>query len=220
MSSSVTVEATLKINEIFYSLQGETSTAGYPTAFIRLTGCPLRCSYCDSAYAFHKGSKITVAEILNTVSSYNPSYITVTGGEPLAQKSVHILLKNLCDLYENVSIETSGALAIDSIDSRVNIILDIKTPASGEMHKNLLSNLSRLKASDEIKFVICNKQDFVWAQQFIEENLTTIEANILFSPSHQELTLLELAEWILSANLKVRLQTQLHKHIWGDVPGK
>jgi len=224
MSASVTVnnntELNLKINEIFYSLQGETSSTGYPTVFIRLTGCPLRCTYCDTSYAFSKGEMLSVIEILRKVGKYRPSYITVTGGEPLAQKNCLKLLNMLCDKYQDVSLETSGAMSIEKVDARVRKIIDIKTPGSGEANRNLISNLKLVKKTDEIKFVICNHADFIWASNFVEEHKLINTCDVIFSPSHNELQIKELAEWVLQANMKIRVQTQLHKIIWGDEPGK
>ncbi|MBT4884754.1 MAG: 7-carboxy-7-deazaguanine synthase QueE [Legionellales bacterium] len=224
MSASViaknNTEINLKINEIFYSLQGETSSTGYPTVFIRLTGCPLRCTYCDTSYAFSKGEMLSVPEILNKVKKHNTSHITVTGGEPLAQKNCLKLLTLLCDQYQDVSLETSGAMPIGKVDPRVRKIIDIKTPDSGEMHRNLISNLALIKTTDEIKFVICSHTDFIWATNFVVKHDLINITDVIFSPSHNAIEIKDLAEWVLQSNMKIRVQMQLHKIIWGDEPGK
>ena len=210
----------LIINEIFYSIQGETSRSGLPTYFIRLTGCPLRCTYCDTGYAFNAGSKMSFEEILSKLNRNTTKYITITGGEPLSQKNVHSLMRELCDLNYSVSLETSNAITIEDVDSRVSIILDIKTPGSQESDKNLISNYSKLKKSDELKFVICNQKDFEWAVDYIKKNNLSSICPIVFSPSYNQMPLSELADLILKNSLNVRLQTQLHKTIWGEVNGK
>ena len=210
----------LIINEIFYSIQGETSRSGLPTYFIRLTGCPLRCTYCDTGYAFNAGSKMSFEEILSKLNRDTTKYITITGGEPLSQKNVQSLMKELCDLNYSVSLETSNAITIEDVDSRVSIILDIKTPGSLESDKNLISNYSILKKSDELKFVICNQKDFEWAVDYIKKNNLSSICPIVFSPSYNQMPLSELADLILKNSLNVRLQTQLHKTIWGEVNGK
>lgn len=210
----------LIINEIFYSIQGETSRSGLPTYFIRLTGCPLRCTYCDTGYAFNAGSKMSFEEILSKLNRNTTKYITITGGEPLSQKNVQSLMKELCDLNYSVSLETSNAITIEDVDSRVSIILDIKTPGSLESDKNLISNYSKLKKSDELKFVICNQKDFEWAVDYIKKNNLSSICPIIFSPSYNQMPLSELADLILKNSLNVRLQTQLHKTIWGEVNGK
>ncbi|MDG2175481.1 MAG: 7-carboxy-7-deazaguanine synthase QueE [Gammaproteobacteria bacterium] len=212
--------AKLRITEIFYSLQGETSTVGVPTVFIRLTGCPLRCQYCDTAYAFSGGVIYELENILQEIKSYNTKYITVTGGEPLAQEDCHVLLTSLCDLGYKVSLETSGAMDISRVDSRVVKILDIKTPGSAEMHRNLESNIEFLQAQDQVKFVICTKEDYLWAQEKLTHYALLEKVDeVLFSPSKQELEPKQLAEWILKDQLQVRMQVQLHKYLWGDQPG-
>lgn len=214
---------TLRITEIFSSLQGEANTFGLPTTFIRLTGCPLRCTYCDSAYAFKGGKLIPIADIMQKVSDFGVKFITVTGGEPLAQPHCHTLLTQLCDKGFKVSLETSGALDISEVDKRVSIVLDLKTPDSNECHRNLYENIEYIKPTDQIKFVICSRQDFDWALQIITKyNLTAKlpQENLFFSPSHQQLDLKVLADWIVDERAPVRLQVQLHKFIWGDVPGK
>ena len=211
---------TLIINEIFHSIQGETSRTGLPTTFIRLTGCPLRCSYCDTEYAFTDGSKMSFDEIIKILKKYNSKYLTVTGGEPLAQKNVLSFLEKVCNLNYLVSIETSNCLDISTIDSRVSIILDIKTPASNESDKNKIENYRYLKPKDEIKFVICNKDDFIWAKEYISEHNLDNYCPVLFSPSYDEMSIAELAELIIEHSLNVRLQTQLHKVIWGNINGR
>ncbi|MEZ5491766.1 MAG: 7-carboxy-7-deazaguanine synthase QueE [Gammaproteobacteria bacterium] len=212
--------SSLRITEIFHSLQGETSTAGIPTVFVRLTGCPLRCQYCDTAYAFSGGQIRPVAEILDRVADYRCSHVTVTGGEPLAQPECLELLEALCEQGYRVSVETGGAMPIKAIDSRVVVILDLKTPASGESHRNLEENIGFLKPIDEVKFVICDQQDYRWARAKIQQyDLQDRVAEVLLSPVHGQLPARDLAEWILQDGLAVRLQLQLHKLIWGDLPG-
>lgn len=210
----------LRLTEIFYSLQGETSTVGIPTVFVRLTGCPLRCQYCDTAYAFSGGNTVTIPEILEKVSSFRASYVTVTGGEPLAQKACIDLLKALCDQSYRVSLETSGALSVAEVDARVVKILDLKTPGSQEMQRNLYENIDYLRPQDEVKFVICDEQDYTWSKGIVSQYRLTEKCQVLFSPSYQQLPAQRLADWILADHLPVRLQVQLHKVIWGDVPGK
>lgn len=213
--------AALRINEIFHSLQGETSTAGLPTAFVRLTGCPLRCHYCDTAYAFHAGRMMTLESILRQVASQPVRHVTVTGGEPLAQPDCLPLLRQLCDAGYRVSLETSGAMDTSDVDPRVVVILDLKTPASGESDRNLLANIDRLKAQDEVKFVICDRADYEWARKQVEQYaLPDRVAEVLFSPSHEALPARDLADWIVADGLPVRMQLQLHKFIWGNVPGR
>jgi len=211
---------TLKINEIFYSLQGETRFVGLPTIFIRLTGCPLRCHYCDTAYAFHAGQRMTLENILQAINQYRTRYVTVTGGEPLAQKYCHDLLALLCDEGYVVSLETSGAMAIDKLDERVCRIVDIKTPGSGEMEKNLMSNLAHLNNNDQIKFVLVDKADYEWSKNLIREHQLNERCEVLLSPAHGSIKPVEVADWILDDQLPVRLQIQLHKFLWGDIPGK
>ncbi len=210
----------LRITEIFYSLQGETRTLGLPTVFIRLTGCPLRCHYCDTEYAFTGGEYQSMDEVLQQVAQYNPRYVTVTGGEPLAQKApCQELMTRLCDAGYSVSIETSGAMDISEVDPRVNIVLDLKTPDSGEMSKNLWSNLEHIKPSDEIKFVVCSRKDYDWVRMTIEEKGLSQKAELLLSPSFGEQDPTQLADWIIKDNLPVRFQLQLHKILWNDEPG-
>ena len=209
----------LKVNEIFYSLQGESSYIGLPTIFIRLTGCPMRCSYCDTAYAFNTGKNFTIDQIIKTISEYKTKNVTVTGGEPLAQKECWNLLKILCDLGYTVSLETGGAISISEIDQRVKIILDIKTPGSGEEKNNFWDNLELIKPKDEIKFVITDIKDYIWAKEVLIREKLNEKALILFSPVYGDIDPTDLAEWILKDQLPVRFQIQLHKIIWGEVPG-
>lgn len=218
--SSVDTGATLRINEIFYSLQGETSRAGLPTVFIRLTGCPLRCQYCDTAYAFSEGKNMSLQEIMNQVAGYKTRYVTVTGGEPLAQRQCLNLLRLLCDAGYLVSLETSGALDVSDVDARVMKIVDIKTPASGEESKNLWSNLSHLNAQDEIKFVICSEDDYQWTRQVLNERGLVGKCDILLSPAQGQMSPTVLADNILKDQLPVRMQVQLHKILWGNVAGR
>jgi 7-carboxy-7-deazaguanine synthase len=210
----------LRVTEIFYSLQGETRTVGIPTVFVRLTGCPLRCGYCDTAYAFHGGQWQTFDEILKTVANYQPRYVCVTGGEPLAQPACLSLLSALCDQGYTVSLETSGALNIADVDPRVIKILDLKTPGSGESERNLYENILCLSSQDHIKFVLCDRADYEWAKNILFERKLYETCEILFSPSYQQLSATHLAEWILEDRLPARMQIQLHKFLWGDVPGK
>ncbi len=209
----------LKIYEIFHSLQGETSRIGLPTAFIRLTGCPMRCTYCDTEYAFSGGSNMELAGILAKVASYHVRYVTVTGGEPLAQKECRDLLKMLCDAGYSVSLETGGAMDISVVDTRVSVILDIKTPASNEENNNLWTNLAHIKPADEIKFVLCGREDYDWAKKKLLELQLTEQCPVLFSPSYHQLNATELASWVLQDQLNVRVQVQLHKILWGEKPG-
>ena len=209
----------LKVTEIFYSLQGEARNVGLPTVFVRLTGCPLRCSYCDTAYAFTGGEWMDIASILSEVQKYNTSHVTVTGGEPLAQKNCADLLKQLCDSGYDVSLETSGAILLDSVDERVIKILDVKTPASNEDSKNKFENFALLNSDDQIKFVICDENDYLWSKQIIEQHHLDDKCEILFSPCHDQLDATTLANWVLRDQLKVRFQFQLHKYLWGDKAG-
>jgi 7-carboxy-7-deazaguanine synthase len=209
----------LRITEIFHSIQGEASRVGLPTVFVRLTGCPLRCGYCDTAYAFHGGESYTVGDVLERVRAHGTLHVTVTGGEPLAQRGCHDLLAALCDAGYDVSLETSGALDVSRVDARVSRIVDLKTPGSGEADRNLWSNLAHLGPRDEIKFVLCDRADYEWARAAIVERALDAICPVLMSPSFGQLDLRELARWILEDRLAVRLQVQLHKIIWGDVPG-
>jgi 7-carboxy-7-deazaguanine synthase len=209
----------LKINEIFYSLQGESSRIGLPTTFIRLTGCPMRCNYCDTAYAFHEGKNLSFDEIIDEIKHFDTNFITVTGGEPLAQRSCYAFLDQLCDIGYDVSLETGGALSIKDVHEKVKIILDIKTPGSGESENNHWDNLLLIKPTDEIKIVITDQNDYKWAKKVIQEKGLYLNSDILFSPSFGDLEPSELAGWILKDNLKVRMQLQLHKIIWGEKKG-
>jgi len=211
---------TLRISEIFYSLQGETRTSGLPTVFVRLTGCPLRCQYCDTAYAFSGGEIMSLDSILERVASFRPRYICVTGGEPLAQPGCIKLLQRLCDAGYEVSLETSGALDISPADQRVSRVVDLKTPGSGEVRRNLYENMAQLTKNDQVKFVICSRDDYDWAvSKLIEYRLDERAGEVLFSPSHGQVDARALADWIVSDNLPVRLQLQLHKILWNDEPG-
>lgn len=214
------VKSSLRITEIFFSLQGETDRVGLPTIFIRLTGCPLRCQYCDTAYAFQGGTMYEVAALLSEIKRYQTPYVTITGGEPLAQKACLTLLKKLCDAGYNVSLETSGALSISDVDSRVVKIVDIKTPGSGEVEKNHWDNISYLHPNDQLKFVICNKADYEWSKKIIHQYNLFDKCQVLFSPSYGQVVEKELAQWILHDQLAVRFQIQLHKLLWGDARGK
>lgn len=209
----------LRITEIFYSLQGEARSVGLPTVFIRLTGCPLRCGYCDTSYAFTGGQWLTLQEIIDEVSRYQTRHITVTGGEPLAQKNCPLLLKQLCDLGYSVSLETSGALDVCPIDPRVIKVMDLKTPSSGEQEKNLYSNLDCLNTQDQVKFVIGDRADYDWAVEQLRQFGLAERCEILFSPVYETLPPEQLANWILQDQLPVRFQLQLHKLLWGDKPG-
>lgn len=210
----------LKITEIFHSLQGEARDAGRPTVFIRLTGCPLRCTYCDSEYAFFGGDWMHFDEILETVARHGARHVCVTGGEPLAQKRCLELLTRLCDAGFDVSLETSGAIDVGAVDSRVSRVVDLKTPASGEMDRNRWSNLDVLTPHDQLKFVICDRDDYDWAREQVRERALDRLCDVLFSPAWGQLDPGALAGWILEDQLPVRLQLQLHKLLWGDVPGK
>lgn len=210
---------TLRITEIFYSLQGETSRSGLPTVFVRLTGCPLRCGYCDSKYAYTGGQSMTLAAILAEVARYQAHYVCVTGGEPLAQAGVYPLMTALADAGYSVSIETSGAMPVHQIDPRVSRIVDIKTPASGEVAKNHWANLDILNAQDEIKLVLCNRADYEWARDLLRERGLNRIAPTIFSPVWETLPPAELAKWVLEDRLPVRMQVQLHKVLWGERSG-
>ena len=210
----------LKITEIFYSLQGEADTAGIPTTFVRLTGCPLRCQYCDTAYAFTGGEWWELDAVLARVRELGAKYVCMTGGEPLAQKSCLPLLTALCDAGHRVSIETSGAMALGDIDPRVVRVVDVKTPGSAEEHRNRYDELAQLSGSDLVKFVICSRADYEWSRAKLRELQLDSRCTVLFSPSHEQLAARDLADWILKDRLPVRLQIQLHKYLWGNVPGK
>jgi len=209
----------IRITEIFYSLQGESTFVGLPTVFVRLTGCPLRCQYCDTEYAFQGGEWQAIDAILDTVAKYKTKYVTVTGGEPLAQKACGELLTQLCDRGYVVSLETSGALPVKNVDNRVIKVMDLKTPGSTELNKNEWDNLSYLTEKDQLKFVICDHADYLWAKQQIEQRGLLNKCEILFSPSASQLNPTELANWILQDQLAVRYQLQIHKILWSDEPG-
>jgi 7-carboxy-7-deazaguanine synthase len=210
----------LRITEIFYSLQGEARSVGCPTVFIRLTGCPLRCGYCDTSYAFQGGEWYTPEDILAEARRYNTRHVTVTGGEPLAQKSCLNLLSRLCDAGYQVSLETSGALDVSTVDSRVIKVMDIKTPASGESDKNLDSNLQYLNSRDQVKFVLSDRQDYDWAVALLRQHALADKCEVLFSPVYGQLEARQLADWVLADQLPVRFQIQLHKLLWGDEAGR
>lgn len=210
----------LRITEIFFSLQGESATVGWPTVFVRLTGCPLRCGYCDTAYAFQGGEWISLADIISQVASYGVRHVTVTGGEPLAQKSCINLLSRLCDAGYRVSLETSGALDISLVDSRVMRVMDIKTPGSGEVEKNRWENLQFINPQDNIKFVLTGREDYEWAKDILIQHQLDDRCDVLFSPVFGKLEPRILADWILQDRLAVRFQLQLHKVLWGDEPGR
>ncbi|MGB5396609.1 MAG: 7-carboxy-7-deazaguanine synthase QueE [Gammaproteobacteria bacterium] len=219
MNSNTAQTTRLRITEIFYSLQGESRTVGVPTVFVRLTGCPLRCGYCDTAYAFSGGEWMSLDAIREQVASFGAQYVTVTGGEPLAQKACGELLSKLCDDGYQVSLETSGAIDIARVDTRVVRVVDIKTPGSGEDKKNLLSNIEYLTANDQVKFVICDENDYNWCVDILRQYQLADKCEVLFSPSHGQLDATALAEWILRDRLPVRMQIQLHKLLWGNRAG-
>jgi 7-carboxy-7-deazaguanine synthase len=215
-----TTETRLRITEIFYSLQGESRTVGIPTVFIRLTGCPLRFGYCDTEYAFHGGRWMTVAAVLEQVAKHQTRYVTVTGGEPLAQKTCIALLTSLCEAGYEVSLETSGALTIADVDRRVVKVMDLKTPGSGEVARNCYDNIQFLHSQDQVKFVICDRQDYDWAKQQLVLHQLAGKCEILFSPSYGQMQPVDLAQWILDDHLPVRFQLQLHKLLWGEESGR
>ena len=217
---AVRPESSLRITEIFLSVQGEATSVGWPTVFVRLTGCPLRCGYCDTAYAFHGGERLEFPKILARVSEFGVSRVCVTGGEPLAQRGCPELVRQLCDAGHQVSIETSGALDISVLDPRAQRVMDVKTPGSGEAQRNLPANLGHLRPGDCAKFVICSRADYEWARDFAADHGLAERCEVLFSPSWGELAPAALAEWILADRLPVRFQLQLHKVLWGDVPGR
>jgi 7-carboxy-7-deazaguanine synthase len=210
----------LRVNEIFHSLQGEADCVGFPTVFVRLTGCPLRCQYCDTEYAFHAGDWLDLEAILDKVRNIGASHVCVTGGEPLAQPNCLKLLARLCDAGYQVSLETSGALDVAGVDVRVSRVIDVKTPASNEASRNRIENFRHLTPRDQLKFVICSRDDYDWSKAFLQEHHLSERCRILFSPSYNQLPPTMLAEWILADRLPVRFQMQLHKILWGDVPGR
>ena len=213
-------DTSLRITEIFYSLQGEALTVGLPTVFVRLTGCPLRCQYCDTEYAFHGGERLTQAEVLDKVASFSPRHVCVTGGEPLAQPACISLLTALCDAGYEASLETSGAMPVDKVDARVSRVVDLKTPDSAESGRNLWDNIPLLTARDQVKFVICSRRDYEWARlQLDQYQFAGKVAAVLFSPSFGQQNATELADWIIQDSLPVRFQLQLHKLLWNDAPG-
>jgi 7-carboxy-7-deazaguanine synthase len=210
----------LRINEIFHSLQGEADSVGFRTVFVRLTGCPLRCRYCDTEYAFHAGDWHDLDSILESVRQFDATHVCVTGGEPLAQPNCLVLLERLCDAGFKVSLETSGAMSIDRVDPRVVRVLDVKTPGSGEVARNRVENFPLLTPRDQVKFVICSREDYDWSRAYLQEHALSERCQVLFSPSYSEVPAATLADWILADRLPVRFQLQLHKVLWGDVPGK
>ncbi len=210
----------LRLTEIFLSLQGESRSVGWPTVFVRLTGCPLRCQYCDTAYAFHGGEWWEIDAILAEVARHGVRHVCVTGGEPLAQKRCHDLLARLCDAGYEVSLETSGAMDVGAVDPRVSRVVDLKTPGSKEMARNLLANIPLLGARDQVKFVVCDRADYEWAREMLSEHAIGARCEVLFSPSYGQVEARELAEWILADRLPVRFQMQLHKQLWGEEHGR
>jgi 7-carboxy-7-deazaguanine synthase len=212
--------ARVKLTEIFLSIQGESSSVGWPTVFVRLTGCPLRCQYCDTAYAFHGGEWFTIGRVLERVAAHGVRHVCVTGGEPLAQKGCTQLLQALCDAGYQVSLETSGAIDISKVDARVSRVVDVKTPGSGEMHRNRLEDFALLRADEQLKFVICDRADFEWSRDLVLSRALHTVCTVFFSPSFHQVEARDLAQWILDERLPVRLQVQLHKYLWGDTPGR
>ncbi|MBS0214129.1 MAG: 7-carboxy-7-deazaguanine synthase QueE [Proteobacteria bacterium] len=214
------VSERLRITEIFLSLQGEARDAGWPTVFVRLTGCPLRCLYCDTAYAFHGGEWMDIDDIVATVAGHGVRHVCVTGGEPLAQKRCVQLLKKLCDLGLVVSLETSGAIDVGDVDTRVSRVVDIKTPGSGEVERNRMENIALLTPHDQVKFVICSREDFDWSRDVVSKHALNERCDVLFSPSHGQVAPRQLADWIVAEHVPVRFQMQLHKQLWGEEPGR
>jgi 7-carboxy-7-deazaguanine synthase len=210
----------LRITEIFFSLQGESLSVGQPTVFVRLTGCPLRCTYCDTEYAFSGGDGMSLQDVLSQVAGYATRYVCVTGGEPLAQKNCLLLLNELADRGYHVSLETSGAMDVKAVDSRVTKVMDMKTPTSGESGRNLEGNIQYLAGQDQVKFVLCNRDDYDWAKQQIKQWRLTASCEVLFSASYSQLEPSQLADWILEDQLQVRFQLQIHKILWGEQKGR
>jgi 7-carboxy-7-deazaguanine synthase len=215
-----TAPARLKLTEIFLSIQGESNAVGWPTVFVRLTGCPLRCQYCDTAYAFQGGEWFTLETILDRVASHQVRHVCVTGGEPLAQKNCLPLLTSLCDAGYQVSLETSGAMDISKVDARVSRVVDVKTPDSGEVHRNRFEDFALLRSDEQLKFVLCSRGDFEWARDLVLNRGLHEQCTVFFSPSYQQLPGRDLAQWIIDEHLPVRMQVQLHKYLWGDTPGR
>lgn len=218
--STRSADQRLRITEIFFSLQGEARTVGLPTIFVRLTGCPLRCGYCDTSYAFQGGEWYSVDRVMEEIARYAIRRVTVTGGEPLAQRACHALLRQLCDAGYEVSLETSGALDVCDVDARVVKVMDLKTPGSGECEKNRYENLACLEPADQVKYVITDRADYDWAVECCRRYGLFERCEVLFSPSHGQVEARRLADWILADRLPVRLQIQLHKYLWGDQPGR
>ncbi len=220
MSADAVKRERLRINEIFHSLQGEADSVGFRTVFVRLTGCPLRCQYCDTEYAFHAGDWQDLDSILESVREFGTPHVCVTGGEPLAQPNCLVLLERLCDAGFKVSLETSGAMSIAEVDPRVVRVLDVKTPGSGEAARNKIENFPQLTPRDQVKFVICSREDYDWSKSYLSEHALSDRCQVLFSPSYTQVPPATLADWILADRLPVRFQLQLHKVLWGDIPGK
>jgi 7-carboxy-7-deazaguanine synthase len=220
VDAAVPAQERLRLTEIFLSVQGEARDVGWPTVFVRLTGCPLRCQYCDTAYAFHGGQWWDIDDILAEVARHGVRHVCVTGGEPLAQKRCLALLSKLCDAGYSVSLETSGALDVSQVDPRVSRVVDLKTPGSMEQSRNRLENLPLLTPRDQVKFVVCSRADYEWARGMVAEHALAQRCEVLFSPSFDEVRPRELAEWILADRLPVRFQMQLHKQLWGDEKGR
>ena len=220
VSDAVPAAHQLRISEIFHSLQGEAGSVGWPTVFVRLTGCPLRCGYCDTAYAFHGGARRTIEAIIAEVGTHGARHVCVTGGEPLAQRACPELVARLCDAGYRVSVETSGALDISVLDPRAERVMDVKTPGSGEVERNLPENLAHLRDQDSAKFVLCDRADYEWARAFVARHGLAARCEVLFSPCWERLAPAELADWILADRLPVRFQLQLHKVLWGNEPGR
>ncbi len=220
MSGAADAAARLRVTEIFLSLQGESRSVGWPTVFVRLTGCPLRCGYCDTSYAFQGGEWQSLDSVVAQVHEFGVHHVCVTGGEPLAQRPCLELLSRLCDLGHEVSLETSGALDLTGVDTRVVKVMDIKTPGSGEAVRNRLENLARLTARDQVKFVLCNRADYDWATTLLAREHLAARCEVLFSPAMGQVEPRALAEWIIEDRLPVRFQLQLHKILWGNAPGR
>ena len=219
-SQAVSTSRRLKLTEIFHSVQGEADSIGWRTVFIRLTGCPLRCGYCDTEYSFYGGEWHDFDQIIEQIAAYNCPRICVTGGEPLAQKNCKAFIQELVDLDYDVSLETSGAIDISGIDARVSRVMDLKTPDSGEESKNKLSNLPVLTPHDQLKFVICSREDYEWSKAICAEHNLTNQTQVLFSPCHGQVAAQDLAQWVIDDQLNVRMQVQLHKVIWGEEQGR